>query len=245
MHPVVGAADIDRALEESASGRMVGPTQSTRSCGEQPPCRSSGKLDVARPQLLSQDERLLEVVADELVELERRFVRRALEPLRVALVELGSQLLRHRRVRSLADEEVTEPIGVLPGDERVLWAHQVLADERGELLVQRSARRARRQILDGADVEHLALDRRALEHDPELRVERVDPRLEERGDRRGNGEVVSVAALAHHRDHLLDEERVASRRRGDPLARVGAEIALAEQVVDQRLAVVGAERLEQ
>ena len=113
VHPVVGAADVDRPLQETRGGGKVGAAHCSHAGGEQPACRSRGELLVSHPEVLAKDERLLEVVADDLVELEGGLVRRLLEPLRVLLVELRSELLRHRRVRGFADEQVPEAIGVL------------------------------------------------------------------------------------------------------------------------------------
>ena len=117
VHPVVGAADVDRPLQETFGRGKVGATHCSHAGGEQPACRSRGELLVPHPELLSKDERLLEVVADDLVELEGGRVRSPLEPLRVALVELGPELLRHRPVRRVPDEQVPEPIRVLARDE--------------------------------------------------------------------------------------------------------------------------------
>ena len=51
--------------------------------------------------------------------------------------------------------------------------------------------------------------------------------------------------LAEHRHHLLDVERVPSRRRRDAIARVLVQLDFAEQVRDEVVACVRAQRLEQ
>ena len=61
-------------------------------------------------------------------------------------------------------------------------------------------------------MEDLALDRSALHDDAHVAIERVDARLQERMDRRRNSDLAVSAVLTDHRQHLLDEERVARRR---------------------------------
>ena len=97
-----------------------------------------------------------------------------------------------------------------------------------------------RELRDRAAVEHLALDGSALHDHAHVAVERVDPRLEERLDRRGNDDLAFAAVLAHHREHLLDVERVPGRRRGDPLAQLGVERRVRHEAVDELLALLGA-----
>ena len=73
---------------------------------------------------------------------------------------------------------------------------------------------ARRERLDRAAMEDLAFDRATLEHAPLLAVELVEPGGEQRLDRRRHDHIASRASR-DHRDHLLDEERIARRpRRG-------------------------------
>ncbi len=52
-------------------------------------------------------------------------------------------------------------------------------------------------------------------------------------------------AVADQRQHLLDEERVAVRRREDPSANVVIQRRTVEQSVDQPLALVAGQGLEQ
>ena len=58
-------------------------------------------------------------------------------------------------------------------------------------------------------MEHLTLDRPSLHDNANVAVERVDACLEERLDRGWNHDFAVAAVLAHHREHLLDIERVA------------------------------------
>ena len=91
--------------------------------------------------------------------------------------------------------------------------------------------------LDGAAVEDLALDRAALEHAPLGRLELVEARREQR--LQGGRDDHLAVRLAGHRHHLLDEERVAARGAGDPLAQLAGD-ALGDQLLD----VVVGQRLE-
>ena len=79
-----------------------------------------------------------------------------------------------------------------------------------------------RELGDRAAMEHLALDRAALHDDANVAVERVDARLEERMDRRRDDDLAVAAVLAHHREHLLDVERVPGRGGRDALPQVAA-----------------------
>jgi len=56
---------------------------------------------------------------------------------------------------------------------------------------------------------------------------------------------VPVAALAHQREHLLDEERIASRRVADARPEGVVELAAGEQRLDQHVGRERVERLEQ
>ncbi len=61
----------------------------------------------------------------------------------------------------------------------------------------------------------------------------------------GGTAISSPPRLADHREHLLDVQRVAGRCSRDPLAHVQVERDLAQQRVDQLLALALRERLEQ
>ncbi len=95
-------------------------------------------------------------------------------------------------------------------------------------------------------MEDLALDRAALHHDADVAVERVDPRLQECVDRRRDDDLAVASVLAHHREHLLDVERVARRRGRDPLAEPAVERSVAHETLRSarrtRLAPSGSSR---
>ena len=78
-------------------------------------------------------------------------------------------------------------------------------------------------------MEDLPLDRTPLEHAPLGRLELIQARREQRLQR-GRDDHLAVR-LAGHRQHLLDEERVAARRASDPLAQLAGD-PLRDQLVD-------------
>ena len=114
---VVGREEVDAALQEAHGCRQVGTSHSTRSRGQELDRCLRSELVRARLSELAPEHRcLLEVVAEDLVSLEARLFRRALEPARISLVELRSQLFRHRAVRRLADQQMTEAVRVFAGE---------------------------------------------------------------------------------------------------------------------------------
>ena len=128
-------------------------------------------------------------------------------------------------------QEVAEAERVLAGEQRPVGPDQLLADERGQ---------ARRHLgllgcerLHGAAVEDLALDRAPLEHAPLGRLELIQARREQRLQR-GRDDHVAVR-LAGHRQHLLDEERVAAGGARDLVAQLAGDL-LRDQLVDVRVA---------
>ena len=159
------------------------------------------------------------MVAEELVQLDELGAV-LLQPGCEALVELGAGRLRQRLVGGVADQQVAEAEAVLARELRPVRPDQLLAHERGQ---------ARRHLglvgcerLDGAAVEDLALDRAALEHAPLGRLELVETGREQRLQRRRDDHV--ALRLAGHRQHLLDEERVAARGASDPLAQLAGDL---------------------
>ena len=97
-------------------------------------------------------------------------------------------------------------------------ADQLLAHERGEVRLDPVAHGSGRQLGDGAAMEDLALDSASLHDHAYVSVERVDARLQKSLDGRRDRDLAVAAVLAHHREHLLDVQRVARRRDRDPLA---------------------------
>src|SRR6185437_3894921 len=101
---------------------------------------------------------------------------------------------------------MAEAVRVLGGEGRAVGADELLANERDEL-PEHGFRRGY-ECLDRAAVEQLALDRAAFEHATFRSIELIDARGQQRLDRRWHRHRLRPR-VACHRDHLLDEERVA------------------------------------
>ena len=84
-------------------------------------------------QLLAVAERLLEVIADHLLDLGPAVARRAVEPAGEQLVELRTLRLGQPLVGCVADEHVAEPERIAPGEPRTIRADELLADEPDEV----------------------------------------------------------------------------------------------------------------
>ena len=185
------------------------------------------------------------MVADDLVEL-NQLGRVLLEPVGEALVELGAGRLRKRLVGGVTDQEVAKTECVVAGEQGLLGANEILADERHQPAVDLSF--LRRQRNHRAAVEHMTLNGASLQHTALGIVELVEPRREQRLNGRRNGDLsrsVPVAAVGEHREHLADEERVAAGCLEDPLAQPRVDLRAGGEPLDQLLRLVRRERLEQ
>ena len=116
----VGRQERQRALEQvdRAAGTSLARRRASTPRGR--PSRSPARardLGVGPAELASVARRLLEVVADDLVELDQ-LARVRVEPVGEALVQLGARLLRQRVVRGVADQQVAEPERVVAGERR-------------------------------------------------------------------------------------------------------------------------------
>src|SRR5829696_8804395 len=219
------------ALEEARGGLVVLAAGCTASrVGEALPC-GTAKPVLGQPELRAVAARLLEVVAEDLVELDESGSG-LLEPGREALVEVGAARLRDSVVGGVSDEQVAEAEAVLTGERRPVRPDQLLSRERGET---RGHAFIGRQCLHSATVEDLALDRAVLEHASLGGLELVEPRGEQRLQRRRDDHL--AFGLFGHGQHLGDEERVAARGVSDPLAQVAGEPVrdqLVDRLVDER-----------
>ena len=153
------------------------------------------------------------MVAEDLVQLDE-LGPVLLQPGGEALVELRPHRLRQRIVGRVTDQQVAEAEGVLALELCLVRPDELLADERGQPRSHLGLIGCER--LDGTPMEDLPLDRAALEHAPLGRLELVQPRRQQRLQR-GRDNHLDVC-VAGHRQHLLDEERIAARRSSDPLA---------------------------
>ena len=117
--------------------------------------------------------------------------------------------------------------------------------------VDRLATNSGGHVDDGIPRELDADDCRSAEHHALFGSQAVQARDEEGLNARRHGQLVSGAGalLADHREHLLDEERVAAGGVDDALARVrglrGMELELADERLDQLERLALAERSEQ
>ena len=126
------------------------------------------------------------------------------EPGGVPLVQPRAGGLRQRRVGDVADQRVTEPQRVTFGDQ------QVACHEPHTGLLDRRAGDPRRERVDGGRLEPVARDRGERQGGTLGGIERVQPRRQQRVQRRRQR--VRRPPLADVGDELLEEQRVAARR---------------------------------
>jgi hypothetical protein len=155
---------------------------------------------------------LLEVIAENLVQLDEALAV-LLEPVGEAAVEIGAGRLGECVVGGVADQEMAKLVRVLAGEQGPVGPDKAAPHERRQ--PRRHLRLLGRERLDAAAMEELTLHCSSLEHPPLWLVELVEPRREQRLDRRRNGDV-TVWSLAEQGDHLLDEEWIALRGLADP-----------------------------
>ena len=109
---------------ETRSSRPIAAGRSLRTSARRPAASSrsharaasDGRVRVARPECNAIPERLLEMVADDLLELAQPVLGRPLEPGGVALVQVGARVLRQRAVGGVADQGMAEAVGLLAGE---------------------------------------------------------------------------------------------------------------------------------
>ena len=201
----------ERSSEEVHRGRNVRTIVRTRAGSLESPAGTPRERCVRHAELSPISRGLLEVVPDDLVQFDE--VGTVLvEPVREALVQVGSFGLRQRLVGGVADQEMPEAEAVLARELRTVGAHQLAADQRGE--VPRDVRFLGCQGGHRPEVEDLSFDGAAFEHTPLGRVELVEPCREERVEVRRHFDV--AVAVCRPREELLDEEWVAAGRAQDP-----------------------------
>ena len=216
------------AIERPGAGR-----------GQVPRC-ARGDLRCRGAELGPVPRRLLEVVAEDLVQLDE--VGASLrDPGGESLVQLGASGLRQRLVRRVADEQVAEAKRVVTPHQRGGRPDELLAHEAHEVAGERLLVGSKR--LHGAAVEQLSLDGPALERLALEPGQLVDPCCEQGLDRRWDAQVGAV--LAHHREHLLHEEGISPACVADPAAKLRIELVPVEEAVDQLVALLRCKGLEQ
>ena len=191
-----------------------------------------GKCRIRSSQLGLVAGGLLQVVAEELVELDEILLG---EPVSEPLVKLRTVGLRQRLVRRVADQQVVKAEAVLACDLCAVGADQLPPHQRGQ--PRRHLVAVAREGPDCAAMEDLALDGSAFEHPPLARIELVEPGGEQ-CLQRGRQHDLAVR-FSGHRHHLLDEEWVPPGCARDPLAELAVDLP-----GHQPLHVVVGKRLE-
>jgi hypothetical protein len=222
-------------LEQAYRHRAeLGPVvEQADGCGEVPACEGalpSGAEPLAGPRC----ER-----PGVLVDAGARVV---LEPAREALVQLGAQRFWQPSVCRVVDECVLEAKALLAGKQGAVGLHEHLACQRVEVSPSRRSSCGGKEPRDRLDRELPPGDRRSLGDRTLARTKTVEPRGEDRVNRRRVGGERFAAVRGEQGNELLCEERIALRARDDPAAQVAAQAPSAGQVVDQRLGVLGRER---
>jgi hypothetical protein len=172
-------------------------------------------------------------------------------------VELRAHLFRQSCIRRIAHEAVGEGEGVLARHLRIRSAEEVAAHEPLQLSREMRPDVRRRELGDLAPQEHRSDNRGALDHDPLVGIERVEPRSQQRLDGRGQANVVQLAGrkpvpvglrqvtlVDEHPEELLEEERVALGALGHNPVHLLGDVGRAEDVCDELARVVRGERLE-
>ena len=252
---VPGRQHCGCALEQRPRCVDVAAAERAPSRPQQPVGRSAGEpvlVLAARAELDPEAVGLLEVVADDLVEL-GAVAGVALGPGGQALVQLRAEPLRHRVVGGVADEDVAEAEAVLAGEGARVGLDQPLAHERLQAAGDLADLVRRRQVGDGAPPEDLSDHGGALQHRQLVLAEPVEAGGEHRlhrlrhAQRVDGGERLEPAValdedavLDEHPQHLLEEERVAAGRAADRVRGLGVERA--GEVLEQRARLLARQR---
>ena len=172
----VGRVSSSARSSRRGGGPVVAPPGRAATGGREPLTGADGEDRVRPAELMLVAGGLLEVKAEDLVELHEPAT--VLEPVGEALVQLRPHGFRERVVGGVADQQVAEAEAVLARELSLLGMNQVPPHESGQ--PRGHLRLLRHQRLHDAPVEDLALDRAPLEHAPLGRVELVEPGREQR-----------------------------------------------------------------
>ena len=236
-----------RPLEEvDRGGRVaaaVGSSAGRREVGARLPRERPGLL-VEEAEGGPRPERLLEVVADDLLDFCEPAGSLFLEPAGDQLVQGGAELLRERPVAGVLDEDVAELEGSFAGVGR-LRSDELLAYERFQPPVEHAGLLLGQELEEEVAGELLADRGRALEHDAFARLEALEAHGEEGLDRGRQLEIARGGpALGEHGDGLLEEEGIALRDPGDPCARLGGKPGFVGEAGEELVGLALGERLE-
>ena len=183
---------------------------------------------------------LLEVVAGDLLELGRAVAVDAVGPLHEALVERRARTLRAARRRRCPGSGCGRSgRGRPPRGGRTAFC---VSSSRRRSTWSRT--NSSTSSVHGGLLEEVADHRRGVDHRALLALEAVEPGRQERLDRRRHPVRLELArapdavleqqepVVDHHREQLLDEERISLGGLDDPCLRVVGDLGAAEQVVD-------------
>ena len=151
---------VERSVEQPGGGTVVAPPERAPAGGGKSLARALRLRVIGLTELCLVADGLLEVVAENLIQLDQASAVR-LQPAGESVVQLGPGRFRQRVVGSIPNQDVPEAKGVLSRKSRLLWANQLLADERREA---RSHLGLAREGLHRSAVEDLALDRSTFEY---------------------------------------------------------------------------------
>ena len=187
--PIVDRKERNRSAQEAPRRRHIPP-------GVGSAARRSQRMSGTRPEdadaLTGHAEldeiavRGLEVIAEDLLLLLDAVSSHAFEPSCEAFVVLRPELLRHRLVRRIADQQMTEAERVIAGDRRPGGPHELLPHQRHHVLRDLGPESRGCQLSNRAQEEPLTRHRSGLEHHALARGKPVQPRCEQRRDRRGD-----------------------------------------------------------
>ena len=125
------ARQCERTRQYPSSSAAIPSRERSTARRSQPLAGSARELRIRFVELLLTARGPLEVVTDDLVLLDQ-MPPALLQPLRAALVELGSRRLRESVVRCVPDQQVAETKRIVVWEHRPHRADQLLANERGE-----------------------------------------------------------------------------------------------------------------
>ena len=175
---------------------------------------------------------LLDVIAEDLLVRPSVVTHLVLQPVGETLVQVGPHLFGNATVGRVSDQVMAEPERIVTRKLGPVRPDELLAHQRQQMLADLGADLSRQQIADRATVEQLALERGAFYDGALVRLEAVDARGEQRLDRRRNANLPEVV-LGAHRQHLLDEQRVAFGCLEEALAQVRRQLGAREQLLDE------------
>ena len=178
--------------------------------------RQRGGFGIAGPQFGAIADRLFEVIAKDLRTRGEEVRDADLDPVGVAVVQLGSKGLRDRVISRLLDEDVPEAV-LLMGASAGPWLHQALGDEGLEVAAERRARLDREQFPGFPFAEVLADDGGPDEDAAGSRPQALEP-CRQQSLKRGRQRRPDIASalLAEGYRQLLQVEGIAARGLDEP-----------------------------